>query len=275
MANSEWSLIFFTLLAQTAVGAFLFWELPRVFGSSNLMLKNKENLSPYLIFTCIALLSLFISFFHLGDPLHAFYSLNNLKESWLSREILFAALFAGLMVLVVVMEWRGFLRKSAGRVVSLITILIGLAFVFSMAKIYMLPTVLSWNSPSTIIEFFTTTFLLGLTLAVGIGKKESARESAIYLLTILPILLFIKLTNLLFITSLMSVSGKELFMSLNTLRAVALLLAAILMVSRLLKKKSPQEIFHGKLFYFLTALILISEITGRYLFYAGFVSVGI
>ena len=275
MANSEWSLIFFTLLAQTAVGAFLFWELPRVFGSSNLMLKNKENLSPYLIFTGIALLALIISFFHLGNPFHAFYSLSNLKESWLSREILFASLFTGLMVLVVILEWKGVRQNPVRRLISVLTTLAGLAFVFSMAKIYMLPTVPSWNSPSTIIEFFTTAFLLGLILAITIGKTETARESSTYLLIVLPILLLIKLINLLFITSLISETGTGLLLMLNMLRAITLFLAAILLVSWLLKKKPPEEIFHGKLFYFLTALFLISEIAGRYLFYAGFVSVGI
>jgi len=275
MANGEWSLIFFTLLAQTAVGAILFWELPRIFGSSYLLLKCENSLRPYLVFSGIAALALLVSFLHPGNPWHAVYSLSNLKGSWLSREILFALLFTGLMVLLTILKWRGFPGKFSGRVISLITILTGLAFIFSMAKIYMLPTVLSWNSPSTLLEFFTTSFLLGLFLVTGIGKTKAPKESATWLLTILPILLFIKLINLLFNTSAISDTGSGILLILNMVRAVSLLLAAILLVNWFLGKRPPENIFQGKLFYVLAGLLVISEIKGRYLFYAGFVSVGV
>lgn len=275
MANSEWSLLLFTLLAQTAVGAFLFWELPRIFSSSNLLLRCENSLKPYLIFTGIAILALLISFFHLGNPMHAIYSLSNLKGSWLSREILFASLFTGLMVLVNIMEWRDFKGKDFNRIISAVTILSGLALVYSMAQIYMLSTVPLWNSPSTMLEFFTTTFLLGLVLTVGIGKAKTTRNSAILLLISLPLLLFIKLINLLFITSAISDTGTGELLLLNMIRAIFLLLAAILLVVWLLRKRPPEDFFQGKWYYFLTGLLVISEITGRYLFYAGYVSVGV
>ncbi len=275
MANSEWSLLLFTLLAQTTVGAFLFWELPRIFSSSNLLLKCENSLSPYLVFSGIAALALLVSFLHLGNPWHAVYSLSNLKGSWLSREILFASLFTGLMVLVTILEWRGFPGKFSGRVISLITILTGLAFVFSMAKIYMLPTVPPWNSPSTLLEFFTTSFLLGLVLVAGIGKTKAPKEAATWFLIILPILLFIKLINLLFITSAISYTGSWILLILNMVRAVSLLLAAILLVIWFMGKRPPENLFQGNLFYFLAGLLVISEITGRYFFYAGYVSFGI
>jgi anaerobic dimethyl sulfoxide reductase subunit C len=275
MSNSEWSLLFFTLFAQTAVGGYLFWQLPRLTGKGSIFLKNKIEAKPYLIITILSGIALLISFFHLGTPSHALYSLSNLKTSWLSREILFASLFAGLVFLNIMLVWQKIQGKIINTLLSFLTVLSGVALVYSMAKLYMLPTIPSWNSPTTMIEFFTTSLLLGLFVATCLGKKHNAQLAAIYLFTILPIVLLVKLTSLLFISIGISDTGNSFLMLLLSARASFLLLGIILIFVWLLKKRILDSFFTGNLFYIVLFLFFLSEITGRYLFYAHFISVGI
>jgi Fe-S-cluster-containing dehydrogenase component/DMSO reductase anchor subunit len=50
-----------------------------------------------LPFFALAIVALFFSLFHLGNPIQAFRSVYNIRSSWLSREIVFFTLFIGIM----------------------------------------------------------------------------------------------------------------------------------------------------------------------------------
>ncbi|MFA6165459.1 MAG: DMSO/selenate family reductase complex B subunit [Gemmatimonadaceae bacterium] len=163
-AGAEHSLVAFTLLAQLAVGATWFhsggatWFRAvgstwfRALGTNGLRgVREPFNVSPLLVITVIMLAALMASFLHLGQPRHAWRALANLRTSWLSREVLFAALFAGALVGVLATGGRGIWIASV----------IGLALIISMAQVYRLRTVPEWNHRATTASFFVTTLLLG------------------------------------------------------------------------------------------------------------------
>jgi DMSO reductase anchor subunit len=102
-----------------------------------------------------------VSFFHLRHPLRARYVLSNLRNSWLSREILFELAFIALVALEGWLAWTR--SPSSGLRIGVLIAAgsAGLLFVASMAKLYMLPALPVWNGGYTPLSFFLTTFVLG------------------------------------------------------------------------------------------------------------------
>jgi anaerobic dimethyl sulfoxide reductase subunit C len=158
----EWPLVAFTILGQTAVGLFWFFHLPflvrgRVPGYS-WRLGGLVVLALVFLLTALAAV---LSFFHLRHPLRARRALGNLGSSWLSREILFELLF---LALVAVAGWLGGLHNPGRELQWGLLAAAGLAgglFLFSMAKLYMLPAVPAWRGAFTPLSFLSTTLVAG------------------------------------------------------------------------------------------------------------------
>jgi len=160
----HYSLVFMTVLTQLSVGGFLSLFLAE-------LLSNVTSLSPPLqrflkigplAMLITAGLALTTSVFHLGRPLFAFRAIKMWRRSWLSREVLFFALFAVLAGIYSLFRWKELvvppgLMEGLGTLVALT----GIAGIFSSAKIYMVPARPSWNNIRTPIAFFSTAFLLG------------------------------------------------------------------------------------------------------------------
>ncbi len=138
--TSERSLIAFTILSQLAVGGV--WLLSLV-----------QPINPIALgaSTISMLVALLASFLHLGTPQNAWRAIRNARSSWLSREVLCAALFTASLVGVLI----------TGRVGIWLADVIGLALIVSMTQVYRLRTVAEWNRWTTSASFFTTTLLLG------------------------------------------------------------------------------------------------------------------
>jgi anaerobic dimethyl sulfoxide reductase subunit B (iron-sulfur subunit) len=157
----EAPLVAFTLLAQMAVGAFfligIWGSLNRPIGTSGFFQNSPVSL--YSI-GALVLISLLISFSHLGNPKNAWRMLSHLKKSWLSREILFTSLFGIFWAGTVILEVFnvGFFLQL---IMWAVTSLTGLAAIWSMARVYQLKTVPLWNTKYTAAAFFISTFLLG------------------------------------------------------------------------------------------------------------------
>jgi anaerobic dimethyl sulfoxide reductase subunit B (iron-sulfur subunit) len=141
--TSERSLIAFTLLAQMAVGATWF-----------LSFMQPHSRAALAVIALIMLGGLLASFLHLGTPLNAWRSIRNLRTSWLSREVLCAALFTVSLGGVLITGGIGIWLADA----------IGLALIVSMAQVYRLRTMPAWNRRPTMVSFFVTTLLLGSVL---------------------------------------------------------------------------------------------------------------
>lgn len=157
----EAPLVAFTLLAQMAVGAFFLigiWAMLNRSMEASGFFQN-STLVLYSI-GALVLVSLLISFSHLGNPGNAWRMASHLKKSWLSREILFTSLFGMLWAGTVILEVLKF-GYFLELVMWLVTSLTGLATIWSMARVYRLKTVPLWNTKYTAAAFFISTFLLG------------------------------------------------------------------------------------------------------------------
>jgi anaerobic dimethyl sulfoxide reductase subunit B (iron-sulfur subunit) len=140
LRGAEYSLVAFTLLAQLAVGATWFLSVSESFSSRALG-----------VITVIMMVALLASFVHLGQPLRAWRAIANLRTSWLSREVLSAALFAAALLAALTTGGTGLWLANAA----------GLALIVSMARVYRLLTVPEWDHRATTASFFATTLLLG------------------------------------------------------------------------------------------------------------------
>jgi anaerobic dimethyl sulfoxide reductase subunit C (anchor subunit) len=100
--------------------------------------------------------------FHLSKPFLSFLAVLNVRTSWLSREVLFTMLFVGGLGLLVLMNEGARQRPRLYTALGWLTITCGFASVLCMGYIYLMPTQPAWNSPLTILSFYTTTLLLGV-----------------------------------------------------------------------------------------------------------------
>ena len=159
----EWSLLIYTLLMQLCVGAYIVQEILRYATAKDQYITEINMIvNRSLVFIGMtAVFATFISFFHLGNPFKAQHVLNNLASSWLSREILFQLAFLLGLTTVRMIRLIKIFPDWLKEAVSVFTGLLGIVFIFTMARLYMLVTIPLWNNPTTPISFFITTFLLG------------------------------------------------------------------------------------------------------------------
>lgn len=164
----EWALITFTILGQMSVGAFLVLGVVHtlVRGKAGLAEADRMSDRALLAIGPTLILGMGASLLHLGSPLNAYLTISNVGSSWLSREISSGVAFAGLGGLFALMQWRKVGGFGTRQIVAYLAALAGLALVYSMSQVYLLPTQPAWNSVATPVGFFATTVLLG-SLAMG------------------------------------------------------------------------------------------------------------
>jgi len=164
----EFALIAFTILAQMSVGAFLVLCVVRFFVTRKAGVEEADRMGDRSLIAIIVVLGLgmLASLLHLGSPLSAPRAVTNFATSWLSREILSGVIFAVLGVVFAALQWFKLGPQVLRTVVAWLAALVGIVLVYSMSRVYMLPTQPAWNSLATPISFFTTTLLLGA-LALG------------------------------------------------------------------------------------------------------------
>lgn len=203
------------------------------------------------------------------------------------------------------MQWSvaGYPRLKSG--LGWAGIMLGSLSIYSMSKIYLLPTHSSWDSPATVISFLLTSLILGATsvavmmiinlrvsedvadIAETSARKQLIRQSFIWLAGVaFGVALINLLLNLLLISRLIQgdLSAQTslvlllyLYRPLFGLRYVALFtgvgwfgLTAVVLYRR---GKTQYEIMRPV--YLACLLVLIAEILGRFLFYATHVRMGI
>ena len=122
----ELPLVFFTVLAQSAVGAWLVFTFV-LLGEKN---EKSQSYIHKAMFVILAILGLgFIaSVMHLGAPMRAFNSLNRVGESMMSNEIALGAVFFGLAGLYWLIGILGKMPAALGNVWRILTALAGLCF---------------------------------------------------------------------------------------------------------------------------------------------------
>ena len=107
MGNSDWSLMVFTLAMQFSVGVVLIYDLFLLFP---IALKKEKLPLRFRLILMIALVAAFtgvaFSLLHLGNPGNAIKTLSNLKNSWLSREILFVLIYTVLLTIATGLQFK-------------------------------------------------------------------------------------------------------------------------------------------------------------------------
>ena len=171
---SELPLVIFTIIAQMSVGSFVVLGLIHLFGgrAGRDVIDKVSDPALYAIGP-ILVLGLLASMMHLGTPIRAVNALRHLDSSWLSREILFGLLFAAIGGAFAFSQWFKWLTPRLRQALAGLAAMVGLALIWSMTMVYLLPTVPAWDSWATPARFFATTFLLG-SLAVGAALVVTA-----------------------------------------------------------------------------------------------------
>ena len=336
METRDWSLVFFTVLTQAAVGAFIVLQVLGHLShrrSADERSTGHEAAVSLLFVLAVLSAGLFAALFHLSTPLQAARAVVNFSSSWLSREIVFGSLFAALLGTLAWREWRavdalptGQTRKRrapspapAGRAsadpsaaspplaawLPRLTAAAGLAFLACQTAIYLLPAQPAWNSFATPAAFGGTALRLGiLGVAAGLVGRSLAPEadapatgpaaasSAVLRGLALAGILALALEFVVVPLHLAALAGEPstaaaasarrltgdyggvLLLRLGLLAAAAGALGGVLALAR-----GPLLPSRHRLAAALTSgalgLVLVSEVCGRFLFYAMRVRVGI
>ncbi len=235
--RTEWSLVVFTVATQAAAGIC---ALGAVLGEPR---------------PTLALVFLALGFgwatLHLGRPAGARFALANLHSSWLSRELLLGALFAAAVVAQL---------ATGEEVVAWLAAALGLVFVLAVSRVYAIRTVPAWNTWATPVAFFGTALLLSAAL-LGQGPIALVTAPALLLATYLH-LSQLRRGDAAAVASAAIVASQ--FRGLFMLRVFgALVGAAIAMLPSLVATVVA------------SALLVASELLGRFLFYASHRRVGL
>jgi len=303
----EWALPVYTIMIQLATGALLaLWVIrSRLYSRHRYEEMEQVARIPALIIfatICIAILG---AHFHLSKPYLSFLAVLNVGHSWLSREILLT------MAFILVMGWLIFLvwfipgRRRMITLLGWIAIGLGLATIYSMARVYLLPTQLAWNSLTTILSYYGEMLLLGATALSAIllmdlnfyhdQELDRVRLNDTTLKTALKGLAAVSLISL--VITLVLVNGHfswlrahqeesalvsmRLLLDLYQPLFVARMAMSISGVAWLLLGLWRNLKMHAAIkdmivpAYFATLLVLVGEILGRFLFYAIHVRIGI
>ncbi|MEZ9185809.1 dimethyl sulfoxide reductase anchor subunit [Vibrio kanaloae] len=274
MIFHEWSLIFFTVLAQTAVGGYL------LIGARALVLgHDEEKLNSYKVpmFILWALMGLGFMFSttHLGSPLRAFNAFNQLGSAWLSNEVFFGAAFfavGGLQWLLSVLKKGGVAIQKALMVGAMV---LGVIFMYAMINVYMINTVPTWDNIYTPLSFIMTMVVGGLLLSqfviVLANDSRFTVDRNITMLAVIAVAISLLVTvgklNLIGDIQTSAAKASELVDGLGSyvILQVALLMASLLIwILPMLNKAKVNPVNLG----LALVLFLASELIGRGLFYS-------
>ncbi len=281
MIFHEYSLIFFTVLAQTAVGGYLL-----VSARALVMGFDEDKINSYKIpmFALWAIMGLgfLFSITHLGSPLRAFNSFNKLGSAWLSNEVFFGAAFfavGGLQWLLSVLNKGG---AALQKILMIGAMVLGCIFMYAMVNVYMINTVPTWFNIYTPLSFVMTMVVCGLLLSqlVIVSAKDSrfSVDRNIIMLAVIAVAVSLAVTvgklNLVGETQSSIVKAAELVDGLGSyisIQVVLLLAGLLIWVLPLVNKSSVNPIN----LTVALVLILASELIGRGLFYSLHMTVGL
>ncbi|MEZ9659512.1 MULTISPECIES: dimethyl sulfoxide reductase anchor subunit family protein [unclassified Vibrio] len=274
MIFHEWSLIFFTVLAQTAVGGYLL-----IAARALVLGHDEEKLNSYkvpmFILWVLMGLGFMFSTTHLGSPLRAFNAFNQLGSAWLSNEVFFGAAFfavGGLQWLLSVVKKGGVAIQKALMVGAMV---LGVIFMYAMINVYMINTVPTWDNIYTPLSFIMTMVVGGLLLSqfviVFANDSRFTVDRNITMLAVIAVAISLLVTvgklNLIGDIQTSAAKASELVDGLGSyvILQVTLLMASLLIwILPMLNKAKVNPVNLG----LALVLFLASELIGRGLFYS-------
>lgn len=281
MGWHEWPLMLFTVIAQCAVGAF--WFCATALLAERVDVIQKTRLQQRMLVIWIMMIVAFMaSSLHLGSPWRGINSLLRVGQAPLSNEILFGGLFVGLGIV----HWLS-CRYNKGtdllrKWLLGLALLSSLAFLWNMARFYMMPTVQTWDTPLTPIAFVLTALMAGSALAAVLFNYAGMNG---LVLKRLPVIAAGALLLALFVTLLQASSLGHIQSSIQSaadlspnyaglmiLRYVLLLAALGLWWRQSHTVSNTTAINTG---IACVGLIMLGEMIGRGVFYALYMTVGL
>lgn len=288
MFRRDWSLVFFTSLAQWSVGIVLWLSWPVIYNQgldsifeTGLTVNNPVLLA--LFFIGSATLS---SFLHLGNPKNAPRALNNLSGSWLSREILAIGLFTASLVITLLLSWKTGTAQYLTPLM-LMSSISGLVLLWTMSRIYVMPTIPAWNNWHTPLSFFSTALSLGVITLLFLHANDSITIAAhivrVFYISLISIMLLEVVSGTVNQYRLATLDqGMEkrvfdkgafyrVFLVRMAILVFAFQLALILFLKPELLPGDSSTLWMSLLFI----LAIAQEVTGRLLFYSSYFRVGV
>ncbi|MEG1421981.1 MAG: dimethyl sulfoxide reductase anchor subunit family protein [Citrobacter sp.] len=273
----EWPLVLFTVLGQCVVGALIVSGLAW-FSAKDAAARQRIVRSMFFLWVVMGA-GFLASVMHLGSPLRALNSLNRVGASALSNEIASGSLFFAVGGVWWLVAFLGKMPAALGKIWLLVSMILGVVFVWAMTQVYQIDTVPTWHNGYTTINFFMTVLLSGplfaalllRTVRVSFNAATNASISVLALLVCAGVI------------ALQGVSLGEIHSSVQQATALVpdygrlqvwriLLLAAGLgcWICPLIRRKEPRVVglAIGLIF------VLAGEIIGRGLFYGLHMTVG-
>lgn len=302
----EWALPVYTILLQLAVGSMTTLWVLRAIYRSKFQDEQIEGVlrNPVAIILITTTAAMGGSFFHLSRPFHSFQAVFNLGSSWLSREVFFTVLFWGAVVVLWLLQAH---VDGHGRIKSLVgwtAVGFGITAIFCMANCYLLPFQVAWNTLFTPVSFYSSVILLGVSATFTMltmdlrftllqnplkvhTQPQIIRRSLPGFAAAPVIVVLIILAQYEFLINTLS-TGNEiaqasarlylgLYQPLLIFRLITAIAGAGVLVTAIIrtlcdKIDITKLSFHA---YMGCLLLLISEILGRFLFYATHIRLGV
>ena len=288
-AHAELPLVFMTVLTQISLGAFLALFLGQVLFSLGFNLPEPSLTMAILAFAPSAI-GLPLSALHLGRPIMAIMAMKNWRTSWLSREAIALGTFTALASVVVVMiyfEFKGFMLIG----VEALTLTIGIYGIYAQSMIYRIRARPSWNRKSTTKRFFGSSYVGFLLIATALLIDNGSQGVMVLLaMTLLAGMaqVFVVWEELLFYKNLDKEDAlyyqynrsrillNENFGKIKKFRVYSLLTFALVLPLIVILFTASGLVNLAIITLVMTTIgALISELSGRYLFYRAVVPLGL
>ena len=277
------SLVFFTVLAQCAVGIFLVTGCMRlVSGSAQTANVAAINTAQLFVWPLLAIAAV-ISTTHLGQPLRAFNVLFGAAHSSpLSLEIISMGAFGAVGVLYSFLSFRK-MAEGVQKPLLMLAMILGVVFLLAITNVYTLDTVPTWNSGWTAFQFMATAGVLGMIGAAvliqfqsGTAGEYSRKANRVLAVTgiVATVIAVVGIPMFLgFLGQLQLFENplglREYHNTLLMLRTLMLCVGmAIWVVPALSGKSSKVSVIAGML------LVLAAELAGRVFFYDVYLTTG-
>lgn len=190
---SELPLAIFTLCVLLGAGAFVVQGAAVLVGDSygkgdvaqsvsDQMAGNKTS----LICLLVVVVGFVAAFFHLANPLHAVFTLTGLGSSPLSSEILMGGIFVIAAAVYCLLGAKGKMSLAARKVYGAVLAILGLLFVAFTGAAYMMNTIITWDTPLSVIESVGIALLAGavvyesLEVLQGVTASSRARRMMVF-----------------------------------------------------------------------------------------------
>ncbi len=302
----EWALPLYTILIQLSAGSLVILCLLRlIMRKKYRLIEVDEVFSPYIFVIVITIFAGILgAHFHLSRPSMSFQTIRNFQYSWLSREVFFTASFAFTTFSLWLFCQFNLATENRKRIFGWFASSFGLITVYCMARVYLLPTQVVWNAFTTVVSFFASMFVLGtvavatfMTMDIRFSElvenrpveireqlfKSSAKQFAVVLAAGGIISISLVGYQILTMTQLGSTAEVSyellmgLYQSLLILRIAVMVLGIGIFIKIvrdiIVRERRIQD--QMNLVYIACLLLVIGEITNRFLFYATHVRVGI